>query len=94
MGDRYLNIVFPHPEWGGSYDGYSSDFRAAVADETQGDSWIFEVRTRTPDIRTAISWKEGLGNPFATLPYSRNQRCSNQCNRGESNAVRLVRSGQ
>ena len=71
MGDRYLSILFPHPEWGGSYDGYASDFRTAVADETQGDSWIFEVRTRTPGIRMVISWEEGLGNPFATLPYSR-----------------------
>ncbi len=71
MGDRYLSIVFPHPEWGGSYDGYSSDYRAPVEDEAQGDRWIFEVRTRTPGIRTVISWKEGLGNPFATLPYSR-----------------------
>ncbi|MCI5180213.1 MAG: hypothetical protein D3911_12995, partial [Candidatus Electrothrix sp. AW3_4] len=71
MGDRYLSILFPHPEWLGDYENYSSDFRAAVEDETQGDSWIFEVRTRTPGIRTVISWKEGLGNPFATLPYSR-----------------------
>lgn len=71
MGDRYLSIVFPHPEWGGSYDGYANDFRAAVADETQGDRWIFEVRTRTPGIRTVISWEEGADNPLAVLPRSR-----------------------
>lgn len=71
MGDRYLSIVFPHPEWDGRYDDYANDYRAAVADETQGDSWIFEVRTRTPGIRTVISWEEGPDNPFAVLPYSR-----------------------
>ncbi|MCI5115476.1 MAG: hypothetical protein D3921_12380 [Candidatus Electrothrix sp. AW1] len=38
MGERYLSIVFPHPEWSDDYDGYASDSRAAVANETQGDS--------------------------------------------------------
>lgn len=71
MGERYLSIVFPHPEWGGNYDGYSSDFRAAVEDTTQGDSWIFEVRTRTSGIRTVISWEEGANNSLAVLPRSR-----------------------
>jgi hypothetical protein len=71
MGDRYLSIVFPHPEWGGTYENYSSDYRAAVEDEAQGDTWKFEVRTRTPDIKTVISWKEGDSNPFAVLPRSR-----------------------
>lgn len=71
MGARYLSIVFPHPEWGGSYDGYASDFRAAVADETAGGSWRFDVRTRTTGIRTVVSWQEGTGNPIAVLPRSR-----------------------
>lgn len=71
MGDRYLSIVFPHPEWGGEYDSYASDFRAAVADEPQGGSWTFEVRTRTTGIRTVVSWQEGTGNPIAVLPRSR-----------------------
>ncbi len=71
MGDGYLSIVFPHPEWGGEYDNYSSDYRAPVTDEAQGDTWKFEVRTRTPSIKTVISWEEGDGNPFAVLPRSR-----------------------
>ncbi|MGX9727490.1 MAG: hypothetical protein ACTFAK_09285 [Candidatus Electronema sp. VV] len=71
MGARYLSIVFPHPEWGGSYDGYASDFRAAVADETIGGSWRFDVRTRTTGIRTVVSWQEGTGNPITVLPRSR-----------------------
>ncbi|MGR0482420.1 MAG: hypothetical protein ACTFAL_13735 [Candidatus Electronema sp. V4] len=70
MGDRYLSIVFPHPEWNGSYESYASDFRAPVAEETQGDNWKFEVRTRTPGIRTVVSWEEGAGNPIAILPRS------------------------
>ena len=68
MGDRYLSIVFPHPEWGGDYENYATDFRGPVTDETQGDSWKFEVRTRTPGIRTVISWEEWADNPFAILP--------------------------
>ncbi len=71
MGDGYLSIVFPHPEWGGEYDNYSSDYRAPVTDEAQGDTWKFEVRTRTPDIKTVISWEEGDSNSFAVLPRSR-----------------------
>ncbi len=67
-GDRYLSIVFPHPEWGGEYDNYASDFRGPVTDETRGDSWKFEVQTRTPGIRTVISWQEWENNPFAILP--------------------------
>jgi hypothetical protein len=71
MGDRYLSIVFPHPEWNGDFDNYASDYRAPVEDETQGDSWKFEVRTRTTGIRTVVSWEEGTGNPIAVLPRSR-----------------------
>ena len=48
IGDRYLSIVFPHLDWGGEYENYATDFRGSVKDETQGDSWKFEVRTRTP----------------------------------------------
>ena len=71
MGDRYLSIVFPHPEWNGEFENYATDYRAAVTNETQGDSWKFEVRTRTTGIRTVVSWAEGTGNPIAILPRSR-----------------------
>ncbi len=71
IGDRYLSIVFPHPEWNGEYENYAYDFRGPVSDEIQGDSWKFEVRTRTPGIKTIISWQEWANNPFAALPGAR-----------------------
>ncbi len=70
FSDTYLSIVFPHPEWGDD-TVFNSDYRASVQDETQGDSWIFEVRTFTPDVQTTISWEEGDVNLLAILPRSR-----------------------
>jgi len=76
MGAKYLSIVFPHPEWGGTYEAYASDYRAPPSRETKGDSWKFEVRTRTTGIRTVVSWKEGTGNPLPIFSRSRIRNAS------------------
>ncbi len=57
MGDRYLSIVFPHPEWGGDMPDYGSDFHAVPADLSKTDVWNFEVRTHTPGIKAELSWE-------------------------------------
>jgi hypothetical protein len=67
MGDRFLSIVFPHPEWGGDMPDYASDYRPVPADSGQGDVWPFEVRTHTPGIKVMLSWE----GPAAVLGRSR-----------------------
>ena len=57
MGDRFLSIVFPHPEWGGDMPDYTSDYRPVPVSRTRGDIWSFEVRTHTPDINVVLSWE-------------------------------------
>ncbi|MCI5221017.1 MAG: hypothetical protein D3914_17940, partial [Candidatus Electrothrix sp. LOE2] len=39
MGDRYLSIVFPHPEWKTAMPDFASDFRAVPADEDTNETW-------------------------------------------------------
>ena len=67
MGDQYLSIVFPHPEWGGDMPDYASDYRIVPADSTQGEVWNFEVHSHTPGIKAELSWE---GSP-AVLDRSR-----------------------
>lgn len=67
MGDNYLSIVFPHPEWGGDMQDYGSDFHHAPADRIKGENWNFEVRTQTPGIPAELSWQ----GPTAILAQSR-----------------------
>ena len=70
MSSNYLSIVFPHPEWGGTITDYASDYRKAVSKETQGDTWVFEVRTKTEGVKTVISWRNGGINTIDILPRS------------------------
>lgn len=57
MGDRYLSIVFPHPEWKSEMPDYASDFRSVPAGTDAGDTWTFEVRTHTPGIPAVLTWE-------------------------------------
>ncbi len=57
MGDRYLSIVFPHPEWGGDMPDYNSDFRAVPSGSMREENWNFEIRTHTPGIKVKLSWE-------------------------------------
>ncbi len=67
MGDRYLSIVFPHPEWGGDMRNYATDYHGVPDDPAGGDVWNFEVRTLTPGIQAELSWE----GPTAVLSRSR-----------------------
>uniref|UniRef100_UPI0040571221 hypothetical protein n=1 Tax=Candidatus Electronema sp. TaxID=2698783 RepID=UPI0040571221 len=57
MGDRYLSIVFPHPEWKTEMPDYASDFRNVPAGPDAADLWNFEVRTHTPGIKAKLTWQ-------------------------------------
>ncbi|MCI5194409.1 MAG: hypothetical protein D3915_14995 [Candidatus Electrothrix sp. AU1_5] len=57
MGDRYLSIVFPHPEWKTAMPDFASDFRAVPADKDTDATWKFEIRTHTPGIPAKLSWE-------------------------------------
>lgn len=57
MGDRYLSIVFPHPEWKTEMPDFASDFRAVPAAKDDGDAWQFAIRTHTPDIPAELTWE-------------------------------------
>lgn len=67
MGDRYLSIVFPHPEWKTAMSDYSSDFRAVPLDKDKDETWKFEIRTHTPGIPAKLSWE----GPAEVLKRSR-----------------------
>ncbi|MGX9727488.1 MAG: hypothetical protein ACTFAK_09275 [Candidatus Electronema sp. VV] len=67
MGDRYLSIVFPHPEWKTEMPDYSSDFRNIPAWPDAADLWTFEVRTHTPGIKAKLTWQ----GPAEVLQRSR-----------------------
>ncbi len=67
MGDRYLSIVFPHPEWKTEMPDYSSDFRSVPVGPNTDDAWKFEIRTHTPGISAELSWE----GPAAVLARSR-----------------------
>lgn len=52
---NYLDLVFPHPEWGGDLTDYSSDFRP-VALEEKIETWHFEVRSNIKNEEIIFSW--------------------------------------
>lgn len=52
-GNRFLTIVFPHPEWDAYVGNYTSDYRA-VANGGVGE-WSFEVHSDQPRTIT-LSW--------------------------------------
>ncbi|WP_339137095.1 MAG: hypothetical protein WGN25_03860 [Candidatus Electrothrix sp. GW3-4] len=58
IGDSYLSIVFPHPEWKGQQENYTADFHG-VPETGLGkkESWTFEICTHTPGIPVTLSWK-------------------------------------
>ena len=55
FGERYLTIVFPHPEWGDRANDYASDFHP-LKKSNNNDKWIFEVRTDDPDRELTLTW--------------------------------------
>lgn len=57
MGDRYLSIVFPHPEWKNAMPDFASDFRAVPVDKDKDETWKFEIRTHTPGIPAKLTWE-------------------------------------
>ena len=48
--DKYLQIYFPHPEWGLVFDRFSADIRSMNEDtnRTEKAEWVFEVQTNMP----------------------------------------------
>lgn len=58
IGDRFLSIVFPHPEWDVKMTNYSSDFRGVPTKRRDiNDDWNFAIRTHTPGIPAVLSWE-------------------------------------
>jgi hypothetical protein len=55
-GGKYLDLVFPHPEWGGELTDYSSDFRPARFGQAKIESWHFEVRSNVLNEKVIFSW--------------------------------------
>lgn len=53
--ENYLDLVFPHPEWGGDLTDYSSDFRS-VALEEKIETWHFEVRSNIKNEEVIFAW--------------------------------------
>jgi len=54
--ENYLDLVFPHPEWGGELTDFSSDFRIADAEKSTIESWLFEVRSNILHQEAIFSW--------------------------------------
>lgn len=54
--DMYLDLVFPHPEWGGELTDFSSDFRRAGSEKATMETWHFEVRSNILNEEVSFSW--------------------------------------
>ena len=64
---EFLQLVFPHPEWGGPKDDYSIDFREGRAGA--GGSWDFEVKSDQPR-NVTLRWAETAGVEGSILSRS------------------------
>ncbi len=64
FGTPYLQVAFPHPEWGAKAGDYVTDFRP-VKPGTGADQWTFEVRSDTPR-KVLLKWEA----PQAVLDHS------------------------
>lgn len=53
--ENHLELVFPHPEWGGELTGYSSDFRKAEPGK-KIEEWRFEVRSNVLNEKVYFAW--------------------------------------
>ncbi|MHB8810869.1 MAG: hypothetical protein ACYC9M_12785 [Desulfobulbaceae bacterium] len=54
--EKYLDLVFPHPEWGGELTDFSSDFRPAGSETAGIEIWHFEVRSNVLNEEVTFSW--------------------------------------
>lgn len=54
--ENYLDLVFPHPEWGGELTDFSSDFRIAGSEKSKIESWHFQVRSNILNEEVTFSW--------------------------------------
>jgi hypothetical protein len=54
--EPYLDLVFPHPEWGGGLTDFSSDFRHGGTGQKKTESWRFEVRSNILNEEVIFSW--------------------------------------
>ena len=50
----YLTIVFPHDDWVGHEDNYSSDYHAVKWKEP--DQWVFQVKSDNPSLDVDLYW--------------------------------------
>ena len=50
----YLTIVFPHVDWVGHEDNYTSDYHAVKWQET--DQWVFQVKSDDPWLDVDLYW--------------------------------------
>ncbi len=57
FGNKYLTIVFPHPEWEERSGVYTSDYHSMDTDTN--DEWVFQVRTSAINSDVTLRW-EGL----------------------------------
>jgi hypothetical protein len=51
----YLTIVFPHDDWVGHEDNYTSDYHAVKLHET--DQWEFQVKSDDPWLDVYLHWE-------------------------------------
>ncbi|MBU0700320.1 Ig-like domain-containing protein [bacterium] len=65
--DKYLQVYFPHPEWGLVFDKFNADIRSMDDNHPQKE-WVFEVQTNMP-AGTKISLSMGIA-PLANAASS------------------------
>jgi hypothetical protein len=54
FGERYLNVVFPHPEWGEHSGDYASDFRRLG--RRPSGTWTFAVQAAATVKEVGLRW--------------------------------------
>ena len=56
----FLNVVFPHPDWGLKAGDYASDYRPNHHNQGRGlpaETWHFEIRTDRADYAVKLRWE-------------------------------------
>lgn len=95
MGDRYLSIVFPHPEWKTAMPDFASDFRNVPSEKDKDETWKFAIRTHTPGIPATLTWE----GPAEVLSRSRIKEASSgkvlvaNCAGQNSSTITLKKEG-
>ncbi|MCP3961843.1 MAG: hypothetical protein GY719_28710 [bacterium] len=57
FGNRYLTVVFPHPDWGDRAGDYATDFHGGADILGQADAWTFEIQASSPGQKVTLSWE-------------------------------------